>query len=211
MDEYFKIRSIAHQQIGGGYAMGPVVMVDTAEIEPGIYETMAMRPDGEELTFKRAFDEKEALEQFKEMLLEYAKPLQKAILSVGMEPGKKYTLLRMSEFGFPMAQKITFLSAECTTYAQHGDVIKLVCKIGRRRTPELLYLFYGSVAVYEGWQDLPDEVMWETTGSNDFVTMRRSRYALFDARYFEDAKKYLAGFLGEYKDFKVGADGRVYA
>ena len=211
MAEIFKLRRVAHQQFGGGYAMGPVVIGDTAEIEPGIYETMAMRPDGEELTFKRAFDEKEALEQFKEVLMMYAAPMQEAIIRVGMVPGKKYTILRMSEFGFPMAQKITFLAAECATYAQHYDVIKLRCKVGRRRTPEVLYLFYGSVAVFEGWQDLPDEVMWETTGSNGFVTTQRSKYVSFDARYFEDAKKYLKSFLGEYKSFKLGADGRVYA
>ena len=133
MAEVFKMRQIAHQQIGGGYAVGPVVVVDTTEIEPGIFETMAMKPDGDELFVCRASDEKQAVEQFREVLMKYAAPMQEAIIRVGMVPGKKYTLLRMSEFGFPMAQKITFLAAECATYAQHYDVIKLRCKVGAWR------------------------------------------------------------------------------
>ena len=59
------IRSIAHEEIGKGRSR---IIVDTSEIKPGRYETMALRPSGRELACKYAAGEDQAMADFAEVL-----------------------------------------------------------------------------------------------------------------------------------------------
>ena len=88
--------NIAHQEIGGNYTMRRKVILDTAMMPGGTFETMALHEDGEDLDTRIAHSELEAMEHFKELFEKYALPLQKALFSAGMVEGGKYTILTMN-------------------------------------------------------------------------------------------------------------------
>lgn len=64
----FQIRTLARQVLGGEYSHGPKITIDTSEIEPGLFETMALRPGGDEIESRQTHDEKQALLDFAEVL-----------------------------------------------------------------------------------------------------------------------------------------------
>ena len=209
------IRTVAHQELGGGYAMGPRYTVDTAELEPGVFETMVLRNlpfgDADEMDCKRADNEVQARQDFRELLMKYAGKTQNAFLKADMKPGGRYTIFRLNEFGWPVAQKITFEGMELTTYAQHWDTVALAYRGARKQRSEKQFFFHGSFAICEGWQDLPENFGQEVLKSTRSVTISKSKYGCFDSRYFEDIKKILKNVLVVLEDYQTGADGKVYA
>lgn len=68
---------------------------------------MAMYENGEELESRTVSTEIEAIKVFDNLLLKYTEPLQCALYNK-LQPGKKYTLVYLNEFGFPVAQKNHF-------------------------------------------------------------------------------------------------------
>jgi hypothetical protein len=201
---------IAHQEIGGGYAMGPKVIVDTCQFEDGMFETIAMDEAGMDFDCKRTMDKGQALRDFNEILMKHAGPIQKTVLSAGMEAGKKYTIFKFSEFGQPVAYKFTFVGGiECTTYAQYRDVVKFTVIPARKRGARCITIHSGSFAIAEGWQDIPDGVKWNKVEGHDGLVV--SKYGCFDPRYFEDMKKVVKNVLSVYERVDVGVNGRAYA
>lgn len=125
-------RTIKHEELKGGYTMGKKIIIDACEIF-GEFEVMAMYEDGEELESKTVTTESEAIKVFDDLFLKYAEPLQCALYNK-LHSGKKYTLVYLNDFGFPVAEKITFHSMETTTYAQYNDVIKMIFTPYRKRS-----------------------------------------------------------------------------
>lgn len=208
------VNTVAHQELGGGYAMGPKYIVDTAELSPGTYETMvlkSMRFDEEEVDCRRTDSFEQAKKDFNEFVKKYAGPVQNAFIDAGMKPGGRYTIFRMSEFGFPAAQKITFESMELTTYAQYGDAVALIYKGARKKHSSKCMFYGGSFAICEGWQDLPENFGLNVLHSTPEVTTSISKYHCFDARFFEDIKQVAKNVLVIYENYKKGVDGRMYA
>lgn len=206
------MKSIFHQEIGGGYAMGPKIIVDTCELETGIYETMAMNENGEEFECKRSASLEQAEKDFYEILMNYAEPLQKSVLGANLKNGGKYTLFRYSEFGFPMAYKFTYCgSVKCITYAQYRDAVDIILRPAHKKGDRRYLLYNGSFAICEGWQELPMEVTHDIVGRNRDNLLLVSRYGSFDLRYFEDIKKILKNVVVVYEKSKVTADGRRIA
>ena len=111
-------RTIRHEELKGGYTMGKKTIIDACEIF-GEFEIMAMYEDGEELESKTVSTEIEAIKVFDDLFMKYAEPLQKALYNK-LQEGKRYTLVYLNEFGFPVAQKITFHSMKAKTYAQYS-------------------------------------------------------------------------------------------
>lgn len=206
------MNNMFHQEIGGGYAVGPKIIVDTCEIKAGVYETMAMKEDGEEIESRRTSDVDKAEKDFYEILLKYSEPLQKAVVGAKMKYGKRYTLFRLSEFGFPMAYQFTYKGyLKLVTYAQYRDVVKFEVRPAGKRGDRSYMLYNCSFAIVEGWQDLPRDVIYNKVYSNAGAELYASKYACFDARYFEDIKKVLKNVLVVYENYRIGVDGRVYA
>lgn len=206
------VRTIAHQELGGGYAMGPKYTVDTAELEPDMFETMVIRKfDSEELDCRTSYTEEQAKKDFKELLMKYAGKVQNTFLKADMKPGQRYTIFRMNDFGFPVAQKITFESMDLTTYAQHWDTVGMVYRPFRSQKSYRTFFFEGSFAICEGWQDLPENFGYEVLKSTSEVTVSRSKYLCFDSRYFEEMKTVFKNVLAICEDYRTGMDGKVYA
>ena len=205
------MKSILHQEIGGGYADGPKIIVDTCELETGLYETMAMKADGEEIECFRTTNFDVAEKDYQRLLRRYAEPIQKKLLDSGMKIDGKYTIYSYSEFGFPMAYKFTYRGGmELCTYAQYRDAVKFLIRPAGKRGDRYYMIYKGSFAIVEGWKELPDEVMWNTVARKGEQTLKCSRYGCFDARYFEDIKKILRNVVAVHEDYQVGNNGVVY-
>ncbi len=200
------MRTIKHEELKTGKRK---IIIDAAEAF-GEFEIMAMYEDGAELESVETSTEAEAIKVFDEMLLKYAEPLQKALYN-RLEEGKKYTLVYLSDFGFPVAQKITFHSMKCATYAQYSDVIEMVFTPYRKRNQYRKYIYNCSLMIFEGWQDVKEEDTHETLKDNESVKITQSKYTSFDSRYIDDLEKVFENPIVIYKDYKVGKNGKIYA
>lgn len=176
-------RTIKHEELKGGYTMGKKIIIDACEIF-GEFEIMAMYENGEELESRAVSTEIEAIKVFDNLLLKYMEPLQCALYNK-LQPGKKYTLVYLNEFGFPVAQKITFHSMR-TTYAQYSDVMEMIFTPYRKRTKYRKLIYNCSMMIFEGWQDLKEEELKETLEDNKNVKITKSKYGCFDSRYIDD-------------------------
>ena len=203
------IRTIKHEELKGVYTMGRKIIIDACEVF-GEFEIMAMYEGGEELACKTVATEAEAIESFNTMLLEYAEPLQKALYNKLVEGGK-YTLVYLNDFGFPVAQKITFHSMKCTTYGQYSDVVEMVFTPYRKRSQYRKYFYNCSLMIFEGWQELKEEDTHEVLRDNGTVKTLKSKYACFDSRYIEDLEKVFKNAVVTYKKYEFGTNGRVFA
>ena len=202
-------RTVKHEELKGGYTMGKKIIVDACEIF-GEFEVMAMYEDGEELESETVATENEAIKIFDDMFIKYAEPLQKALYNK-LQEGKRYTLVRLNDFGFPVAQKLTFHSMKSRTYAQYGDVMEIIFTPYRKRTQYRELLYNCSFMIFEGWQDLKEEDATETIKDNGNVKITKSKYGCFDSRYIEDLEKVFNNPVVVYKNYKTGVNGKIYA
>lgn len=201
-------RMIKHEELKGGYTMGKKIIIDACKIF-GEFEIMAMYEDGEELETKTVATENEAIKIFDNMFIKYAEPLQKALYNK-LQEGKRYTLVYLNDFGFPVAQKITFHSMNATTYAQYSDVMEIVFIPYRKRSKYKKYFYNCSFMVFEGWQDLKEENIKEFVKENEHVKIAKSKYGCFDSRYIDDLEKCFNNPIVIYKNYKISVNGKSY-
>lgn len=202
-------RTIKHEELKGGYSIGKKIIIDACEIF-GEFEVMVMYEDGEELESETVTTEIEAIKVFNDLFMKYAEPLQKALYNK-LQEGKRYTLVYLNEFGFPVAQKITFHSMKTTTYAQHSDVMEMIFTPYRKRSQYRKLFYKCSVMIFEGWQDLKEEDTAETIKSNERVKITRLKYESFDSRYIDDLENCFKNPVVIYKNYKKGVNGKIYA
>lgn len=206
--------SLYHAEIGGGYTLRRKVIINAADLRPlgGQIEVAAITENGDELNSTTATTEADALAAFHSMVQQYAEPLQKAVDAAGLVPGRKYTLVYLSEFGFPIVEKITFHGYTLTTYAQHADVVRLTYTPYRKHsTRGRLFCGSSSLLIFNGWQDLPEQATSETIKEDEKVKITRSKYGCFSASYIEDAAALLKDPVLIFKSYQTGANGKVYA
>jgi len=152
--------------------------------------------------------ELDIIEEFRKFYIDNAEPFQKAIIKANLIVGKKYTIVYMNEFGLPVADKIVFKGVSPCQYAQYTDAIKMTVRRARKRFDVYINFYDCSMAIYEGWHNLPEEVTHVKISEN----LRQSKYGCFDARYFEDCVNYFGEPVVEYKNFKVReSDGKTFA
>ena len=209
------MKTIKHEELFGGYSGRRKIIIDICQLSESEFETMAMYEDNgfqidNELSCKAATTEAEAIKDFNTMIQEYAEPLQKALYNKLVEGGK-YTLVYCNDFGFPVAQKITFHSMELTTYAQHSDVVKMVFTPFRKRKMYAKRFYNMSLMIFEGWQDLKDEDTKIITREDENVKCMMSKYTCFDSRYIDDLEHVFKNPVVIYKDYKTGVNGKIYA
>ena len=207
------VNSIRHEEIGGGYTMQREITLSAADLRPtgGQFEIVALDRDGEELDTATADSEAAALAEFDKLVQKYAGPLQKALNAAGLIPGHRYTLVYLNDFGFPVAQKITFDSMTFTTYTQHSDVVKLVFIPYRRRSKYSKRFYNCSLMIFDGWQDMNENDISETVREDEQIRVTKSKYSCFSASYIEDLEKVFERPVMIYKDYKKGVNGKLYA
>ena len=207
------INSIRHEEIGGGYTMQPKIILSATDLRPtgGQFEVMALDHNGDELDVVTVPNEAAALVEFGKLVHKYAGPLQKALDAAGLIPGHRYTLVYLNDFGFPVAQKITFDSMSFTTYAQHSDVVKMVFTPYRKRSKYSQRFYNSSLMIFDGWQNMDDSTINETVRETKQVKITKSKYSCFSACYIEDLEKVFKNPVMIYKDYKKGVNGKLYA
>lgn len=205
------MRRMYHQEIGGGHTVKHTIIVNAAEIAANEYEIMALRDDGEELECITLHNEAYVKQAFDDMLVRYLEPLQKAVFDAGLIPGGRYTLFYLNDFGFPVAQKITFECYKFTTFAQHSDVAILEFKPYRKQKSYRMTIYGRSFAIFKGWQDYSRESYTVTDKSSENIEYIRTKYACFDARFFDDGIKVLKDPVMIFKDYKTGVNGKIFA
>lgn len=205
--------SLYHAEIGGGYTLRRRITINAADLRPlgGQIEVAAITENGEELNGATVTTETAALAAFHSMVQQYAEPLQKAVDAAGLVPGCKYTLVYLSDFGFPIAEKITFHGYTLTTYAQHADVVRMNYTPYRKRSTRSRLFCGDSLLIFNGWQDLPESATHETLKEDEKIKITRSKYESFSSSYIEDAAALLADPVLIFKRYQTGANGKVYA
>lgn len=205
--------SLYHAEIGGGYTFRRKITINAADLRPlsGQIEVAAITENGDELNSTTATTEAAALAAFHSMVQQYAEPLQKAVDAAGLVPGRKYTLVYLSDFGFPIAEKITFHGYTLTTYAQHADVVRMNYTPYRKRSTRSRLFCGNSLLIFNGWQDLPEQATRETLKEDEKVKITRSKYGCFSASYIEDAAALLKDPVLIFKRYQTGANGKIYA
>lgn len=204
------MKTLRHEEIGGGYSIRKKIIIDACEISSGEFNVMALYENGEELEEIETNTETEAIQVFNKMFEKYAGELQKALYGK-LETGKKYTIVHIGEFGFPIAQKITFHSMKCTTYAQHVDVVKMIFTPYRKRNQYQKYFYNTSFMIFEGWQDLKESDTKEVLKDDGNIKLVKSKYACFDSRYIDDLENVFKNPVVIYKNYKTGVNGKLYA
>lgn len=183
--------SLYHAKLGGGYTQRREIIIDAADMseygESG-FEVAALTEDGDELDMERCDTAEQAKAAFDALIQKYAEPLQRTIASADLRPGGHYTLVFHNEFGFPVAQKVTFWGYAMRTYAQHSDVVQLTVAYRGGKTQWLkLFIGYEPLLIFRGWQELPESALWDVKRSSGDTTMRVSKYGSFSDQYIEDA------------------------
>ena len=203
---------IRHEELGGGYTMRPHVILDAADLRSigKQYEVMALGHDGEELEAVTVVDEAAAVAEFDKLVDKYAEPFQKALYAAQLVPDHRYTLVYLSEFGFPIADKVTYHSMRCRTYAQHSDVVELTVTRYRKRS-RCSCLFYNcSLMIFEGWQDMDDSAISDTLKYDGIIKVTKSKYTCFSASYIEDLEHIFSNPVMIYKNYKKGKNDKLY-
>lgn len=204
------MRTIKHEVIGGGYSGKRKITIDACEFSTGEFEAMAIDDKGNELDGYTARDEDSIIDIFDTLIDKYASPLQKAVYSAGLVSGGKYTLAYCNDFGFPVAQKITFERLNLCTYAQFSDCVELICIPYRKRSKYRKILHDTSILIFEGWQDLPKNFGYTVERETADCTMQKSNYSCFDSHYIDDMEKVLKNPVVVYKNYKTGVNGKIY-
>ncbi len=197
------IKHLFHEVIGGGYGMRRKTIIDTTEIEPGKYETMAIvEATGEELESTTTDNAQDAERDFRAMIQRHAEPLQAAFYRAAMVPGERYTLVFLGEFGFPVDLRITFREAELTTYAQYDDAVSLKFMLQKKRNPRKMFLYNRSFLIYSGWRNL-DKTATYNVHKCDGCTVMSSKYGSFDERFMDDIKAMWPDYIVAYDHDRV--------
>lgn len=205
------MRKLLHEELKGGYTIGKKIIVSAIEITNKEYEIMALYEDGEELDSCTTDTEDKAITCFNDFFNRYAEPLQKAVYNGKLKEGNKYTLVYLNDFGFPIAQKITFHSIKCCTYAQYSDCVKMTFTPYKKRNKWEKIFYNCSLMIFEGWQNIKESDTHEVISTTDSLKVTKSKYSCFDARYIDDLEKAFKNPLVVYKNYKTGCNGKTYA
>lgn len=198
------MKHMYHEEIGGGYGMRRKTIIDTSEIEPGKFETMALvDATGDELESVITDNAQDAKRDFLAMIQRHALPLQAAFYRAEMIPGERYTLVFLGEFGFPVDLRITFREAHLTTYAQYDDAVSMTFMLKKKRNPRRMCLYNRSFLIYSGWRDLDASATYNVHKCEDGISVMSSKYGSFDERFMDDIKAMWPDYIVAYDHDRV--------
>ena len=206
------IRHIRQEEIGGGYAMRRKITLSAADLRAigAGFEVMALDGNSDELDVITVNDEAAAIQAFNNLVQKYAEPFQQAVNAADLTPGHRYTLVYLNDFGFPVAQKITFHGMKFCTYAQYSDAVMLTFTPFRKRGQYSCHFYNCSLLIFDGWQDMDKSATHEVLKDDGNIKVTRSKYSCFSASYIEDLEKAFTNPILIYKNYKTGANGKVY-
>lgn len=121
--------------------------------------------------------------------------------------GRKVTIVKISEFGFPYALNTTINNVHISSYAQYSESLSIIHTPKRKRNKHgLRILDHNEIIVYDGWLDIEvDNITKTTIKEDDNVKVTSSKYMSFDKRNITDIlqavpQKPILEIMGKYKD-----------
>lgn len=122
------------------------------------------------------------------MLVEYISKFAK--VTTQLKQNSKATIIKFNEFGFPLVLHTVIKGFEIEPYAQYNDSLVIEHKPRqKRRVWETRVLPYEELLIYDGWIDIDtDKAMNNIIDSNEYVTVKQSKYKCFDKRFLSDIK-----------------------
>lgn len=119
--------------------------------------------------------------------------IAKATETLNKYQGKKVTVVKFSDFGFPIVWNTLLHSVDNKPYAQYNESLQIIHKPKRKRT----YLRHTilpkeSIVVFEGWHDIDmEKLTYNTVSENSNMTVKQSKYTSFDNDYLTDIITYI--------------------
>lgn len=107
-----------------------------------------------------------------------------------MQTGQRITMFYLTDFGNMVTSHATFDHAEYGNYAQYPNAVKLVFRPENKRS--LYYKwFHGDLVIADGWQELPENILWDVRTTEDGVTTKMSRFLSCDENQYSVILDYL--------------------
>lgn len=105
-----------------------------------------------------------------------------------LTPERKVTLIKFSEFGFPVLINTVINSVEVKPYAQYNESLRIIHKPKKKRSLfQNIILPKDELLVYDGWLNVDlDKITKETLKENESVKVVQSKYSSFDRNFITD-------------------------
>lgn len=120
-------------------------------------------------------------------------PIKKAAEALQAHKENKITIVKFSDFGFPIAIQTVLNSVEVKPYAQYSESLVLIHKPKRKRSLwKNTILPNESVIILEGWHNVDSEKLtYNTLEENENITVKQSKYGSFDNNFLKDVLNYI--------------------
>jgi len=121
-------------------------------------------------------------------LLKELNGIQEQFKQADLKQGQKVTIFRINDFGMMSTNQVTIDRVEYTKFAQYDNAVKLIFQPKNQRN---LYYnhYYNDVLVYDGWLELPKEVLFNTRIDNGMI-INSSKYLSCDKRQYDEIINY---------------------
>ncbi|ATF13666.1 hypothetical protein A616_17260 [Brevibacillus brevis X23] len=111
--------------------------------------------------------------------------------------GRKVTIIKFSDFGFPVVINTVVERVLVEPYAQYRESLNIIHKPKRKRS---LYsnriLPKNTLLVYDGWLDIDvDSLTKRVVKQDQHMTVKQSKYLSFDKQFMQDAISNIKGKL----------------
>ncbi len=110
--------------------------------------------------------------------------LKEQFENAGLVADQKVTMIRMSEFGSMSVSRMKFKGFTIGDYAQYKDSVRFVFRPENKRSDYYKWL-YGDVLIYDGWMEVPEELLWETFSSPSGLACRKTRFLSCDKKQYD--------------------------
>ena len=134
--------------------------------------------------------ESEKLKSAMYRLLQEVKSLPEQFNRAGFVEGQKITIVRISDFGGLSVTRGYFKSFTVGNHAQYNNAVRLVYRPERKHNDYYVW-FYRDVIIFDGWQEVPENLLWETVESNG-LTVKKTIYHSCDMAQYDAVLNYFA-------------------
>lgn len=110
--------------------------------------------------------------------------LKEQFENAGLVVDQKVTMIRMSEIGSMSVSRMKFKGFTIGDYAQYKDSVRFVFRPENKRSDYYKWL-YGDVLIYDGWMEVPEELLWETFSSPSGLACRKTRFLSCDKKQYD--------------------------
>lgn len=116
--------------------------------------------------------------------------IQEQFSRAGLMENQKITIVRMNEFGGMSTTRGYYKSYTNTAYAQYDNAVKLVFRPEKKKNDYYIHL-YRDVLIFDGWVEIPENLLWEDVKSNTpGCSIRRTKFLSCDKSQYNVILEY---------------------